>query len=544
MRHILYRPVPCHHGLLDSPLSVARRLHHSALRAAAVTVSLAFAVAAPLSQSAGTPDTPDPAIVAQLQDEGLQRSQVMDTISFLTDVYGARLTNSPQYRAAADWAVGRMRDWQLSNVHTESFPFGRGWSNDRFVARVVTPAPWSITGFPKAWTPGVGPITADVVRVSLDTDQDFALWTGKLRNKIALIEPARPVTAFFEPPGTRRTEQELADLEAQAPLAPSGPRPFNSAPGEFARRRTQFLVREGVAAVFEAGSGRGDHGAVMVMGPIAGGSADAPPTVPQLVLAAEHYGRLVRMVERRVPVAVHLDVENRFHADRLDAQSILAEIPGTDRKDELVMLGAHFDSWHAGTGATDNAAGSAVVMEAMRILRATRVPLRRTVRVALWAGEEQGLMGSTAYVAAQFAERGSMELKPGHAKLSVYFNHDNGAGAIRGVYLQGNDAVRPILRQWMTPFEGWGVKTTTIRPTGDTDHAPFDAVGLPAFQFIQDRLEYFSNSHHSSMDLYERIQPDDVKRNAVLLATFAYMAANRDELLPRKRLPAAREAAR
>ena len=185
-----------------------------------------------------------------------------------------------------------------------------------------------------------------------------------------------------------------------------------------------------------------------------------------------------------------------------------------------------------------------VVMEAMRILRATRVPLRRTVRAALWAGEEQGLMGSTAYVAAQFGERASMELKPGHATLSVYFNHDNGAGAIRGVYLQGNDAVRPIVRQWMTPFEGWGVKTTTIRPTGDTDHASFDAVGLPAFQFIQDRLEYFTTSHHSSMDLYERIQPDDVKRNAVILATFAYMAANRDELLPRKPLPKPRAATR
>lgn len=516
--------------------------HRWALRAAAVAVALTFAVAAPRSQSANASDTPDPGIVARLQDEGLQRSQIMDTISFLTDVSGARLTNSPQYRAAADWAVGRLRDWQLSNVHTESFPFGRGWSNDRFVARVVTPVPWSIAGFSKAWTPGVGPITADVVRVSLDTDQDFALWTGKLRNKIALIEPARPVAALFEPPGTRRTEQELADLEAQTPLAPSVPRPYNSAPGEFARRRTEFFLREGVAAVFESGSGRGDHGSVMVAGPTAGRNVDASPTVPQLVLATEHYGRLVRMVERRVPVTVHLDVENRFHADRLDGQNILAEIPGSDRKDELVMLGAHFDSWHAGTGATDNAAGSAVVMEAMRILRATRVPLRRTVRVALWAGEEQGLMGSTAYVAAQFAERPSMALKPGHGKLSVYFNHDNGAGAIRGVFLQGNDAVRPIFRQWMAPFEGWGVKATTIRSTGDTDHAPFDLVGLPAFQFIQDRLEYFTNSHHSSMDLYERIQPDDVKRNAVILATFAYMAANRDELLPRKPLPTSRAA--
>ena len=246
------------------------------------------------------------------------------------------------------------------------------------------------------------------------------------------------------------------------------------------------------------------------------------------------------MVERQVPVTVFLDVENRFHADTLDAQNLFAEIPGTDRKDELVMLGAHFDSWHAGTGATDNAAGVAVMMEAMRILRAVNLPLRRTVRLALWGGEEQGLLGSTAFVRQHLADRATMQLQPGHATLSVYFNHDNGAGAIRGVYLQGNEGVRPIFRQWMAPFEKWGAGTTTIRPTGSTDHAPFDAVGIPAFQFIQDRLEYFTQSHHSNMDLYERIQPDDVKRNAVLVATFAYMAANRDDRLPRKALPVAR----
>jgi Zn-dependent M28 family amino/carboxypeptidase len=219
---------------------------------------------------------------------------------------------------------------------------------------------------------------------------------------------------------------------------------------------------------------------------------------------------------------------------------LFADIPGTDKKDELVMLGAHFDSWHAGTGATDNAAGVAVMMEAMRILRFSNLPLGRTVRLALWGGEEQGLLGSTAYVTEQLAERASMQLKLGHGKLSVYFNHDNGAGAIRGVYLQGNNAVRPIFKQWMMPFESWGAKTTTIRPTGSTDHAPFDAVGVPGFQFIQDQLEYFSNSHHSSMDLYERVQPDDIKRNAVIVATFAYMAATRDGLLPRKPPPAPR----
>jgi carboxypeptidase Q len=507
---------------------------------AIVAVVTLVASAAPRSEST---DVPDPAIVARIQDEGLVRSQVMDTVAWLTDVHGARLTNSPQFRAAQAWAQQRLSDWQLANVHTEAFPFGRGWSNERLVVRAVSPTPWTITAVPKAWTPGVAPITAELVRVSLDTDQDFKDWTGKLKGRIVLLEPARPVAAFFEPPGTRRTAKELEELEAQAPLTPSAPRAYNTtAASDFARKRTEFLLREGIAAVFENGNGRGDHGAVLVMGPSAARDMNAPATVPQLVLASEHYGRLVRMVDRRVPVTVHLDVDNRFHTDSLDASNLIAEIPGSDRRNEVVMLGAHFDSWHGGTGATDNAAGVAVMMEALRILRALNLPLRRTVRLALWGGEEQGLLGSTAYVREHFADRTTMAIRPDHDRLSVYFNHDNGAGAIRGVFLQGNDGVRPIFRQWMGPFKEWGVGTTTIRPTGDTDHAPFDAVGLPGFQFIQDRLEYFTISHHSSMDLYERVQPDDVKRNAVIVATFAYMAATRDDLLPRKPLPAPRAA--
>lgn len=518
-----------------------RTLHRVPRLVAVVALATLAATAAPRSAST---DAPDPAVVARFQDEAFQRSQIMDTIAWLTDVHGPRLTNSPQFRAATAWAQKRLSDWQLSNVHTESFPFGRGWSNERLVVRAVSPTPWTITAFPKAWTPGVGPITAEAVRVSLDTDQDFKDWSGKLRGKIVLIEPVRPVAAFFEAPGSRHTSKALEELEAQAPLAPSAPRTYSTAASDFARRRTEFLLREGVAAVFENGNGRGDHGTVMVMGPTAARNVNAPPTVPQLVVATEHYGRLARMVERRLPVTVYLDVENRFHAGSPDATNLLAEIPGTDLKDEVVMIGAHFDSWHSGTGATDNAAGVAVMMEAMRILRASNQPLRRSVRLALWGGEEQGLLGSTAYVRDHFADRSTMQLRPEHARLSAYFNHDNGAGAIRGVFLQGNEGVRGIFRQWMAPFEGWGVGTTTIRPTGDTDHAPFDAVGLPGFQFIQDRLEYFTVSHHSSMDLYERVQPDDVKRNAVIVATFAYMAATRDERLPRQALPAPRPVAR
>lgn len=513
------------------------RLRRASRQVALLAAVVLAATAGPSSQSS---DTPDPAVVARFQEEGLQRSRIMETLSYLTDVHGSRLTNSPQFRAAGAWALDRLRDWQLSAVHAEDFPFGRGWSNERSVARVVAPVPWTILGFPEAWTPSVGPISAEVIRVSLDTEEDLRTWTGKLRNRVVLMEPARPVTAFFDAPSTRWTADQLAELEAQAPLAPGGPRAYSSAASDFARRRTDFLLREGAVAVLEAGSGRGDHGTVAVAGRVAGRDPQASPTMPRLAIAAEHYGRLVRVLDRGVPVTVFLDVENRFHTDRLEGQNFFAEIPGTDRKNEVVMLGAHFDSWHAGTGATDNAAGVAVTMEAMRILRMVNLPMRRTVRLALWGGEEQGLLGSTAFVQRHLADRATMQLQPEHATLSVYFNHDNGAGAIRGVYLQGNAAVRPIFRQWMAPFEAWGAGTTTIRPTGSTDHAPFDAVGIPAFQFIQDRLEYFTHSHHSSMDLYERIQPDDIKRNAVILATFAYMAANRDDRLPRTALPAPR----
>jgi Zn-dependent M28 family amino/carboxypeptidase len=251
----------------------------------------------------------------------------------------------------------------------------------------------------------------------------------------------------------------------------------------------------------------------------------------------EHYGRVARMLEKGVPVTIQADIQNRFYDDDLNTFNVVAEIPGTDKATELVMLGGHFDSWHGGTGATDNAAGSAVMMEAVRILKATGLPLRRTVRIALWTGEEQGLLGSRAYVTEHFADRQTMRLKPEHARFSGYFNVDNGTGRIRGVYLQGNEAVAPIFRQWMEPFANLGMTTLSVRNTGGTDHLAFDAVGLPGFQFIQDPVEYGTRTHHSNMDVYERIQPFDMMQNAVIVATFVYQTANRDEKLPRKPLP-------
>jgi Zn-dependent M28 family amino/carboxypeptidase len=257
---------------------------------------------------------------------------------------------------------------------------------------------------------------------------------------------------------------------------------------------------------------------------------------PQVVLAVEHYDRIARILQKKVPVSVELNIQTSM-TDNQDAFNVVAEIPGTDKADEIVMLGAHFDSWHTGTGATDNGAGSAVMLEAFRILKASGLKLRRTVRLALWTGEEQGLLGSKAYVKNTFADKETMALKPAHGKISGYFNVDNGTGAIRGVYLQGNEAVGAVFAQWMKPFESLGMTTLTLQNTGGTDHLSFDAVGIPGFQFIQDELEYDTRTHHSNMDTWDRLQSADMMKNAVIVASFVYEAANRDQMLPRKPLP-------
>ena len=296
----------------------------------------------------------------------------------------------------------------------------------------------------------------------------------------------------------------------------------------------QFFLEEGVAAVLEPG--RGDGGTVFVQSG-GGRNASDPPAPTRIALAIEHYGRIYRTLQKNIPVTMELDVRNTFQDADLNSFNVVGEIPGTDRAGELVMVGAHFDSWHSGTGATDNGAGSAVMMEVMRILKATGVKLRRTVRIGLWTGEEQGLLGSRAYVKDHFADRETMALKPDHAKFAGYFNVDNGTGKIRGVYLQGNEAVAPIFQRWMEPFKNLGMTTLTIRNTGGTDHLSFDAIGLPGFQFIQDPVEYDARTHHSNMDVYDRIQEPDMKQMAVIVASFVYHAANRDQALPRKPLP-------
>ena len=554
--------------------------------------------------------------VARIRDEGMNRSQVMRTASYLMDVIGPRLTGSPNLRRANEWTRQQLQSWGLVNAKLEPWgTFGRGWSLRRFSAQIVEPQSILLIGCPKAWSPGLEePITAEVVYVEGATDQELEKYRGRLKGKVVLSGDVREVQARFEPPALRASDATLLQLanaegtalrpgEARGPTAAERRAAFASTPagrallgGAATRPATEpattqaattspagapattapasgpssrpsnrpwtrtlaFLAEEG-ASVVVTPSFQGDGGTFFIGSaylPLAerdtGQPAtqprrrarpwdvDAPATPPQITVTAEDFNRLVRMIRQGETLKMAVDLQVQFHEEDLSAYNTVAEIPGTDLKDEIVMLGAHLDSWHAGTGATDNAAGSAVMMEAMRILKATGLRMRRTVRLALWTGEEQGLLGSRAYIKEQFGDRQTMTLKPAHAKLAGYFNMDNGSGAIRGVYLQGNEAVRPVFAAWLEPFRPLGMTTLSIRSNGATDNVSFDELGLPGFQFIQDPLEYGTHSHHTNMDVYDRLQGEDLMKNAVIIASFVYHAANRDALLPRKALPPAR----
>ncbi|HEY6945474.1 MAG TPA: M28 family peptidase [Candidatus Acidoferrum sp.] len=516
------------------------RTHRNAL-----LILLLVVVVLPLGAQA--PSTTDLNAIQQIKDEGFNHSQVMDIMSYLTDIYGPRLTNSPNIKQAADWTMGKMKEWQLTNVHLEPWPFGRGWSNERFSLQASSPRPFPLVAYAKAWTPGTnGVVTAEAVWAPIQKEADIEQYRGKLKGKFVLTAQQPETPSHAEAQFHRFADAELAE-EATQPV------PTARAEDRFARFRAQrelnekiqkFLVEEGVAAWLEPSPG--DDGTVYVSG---GGSRNPkdPPAPCRVAVASENYGRLVRMLEKKVPVMLQADIQNKFYDDDQNSFNIIGEIPGSDKAkaDEIVMVGAHFDSWHSGTGATDNGAGSGVMLETMRILKATGVKLRRTVRIGLWTGEEQGLLGSRAYVTQHFgswepdpaaSDKENLKLLAEQTKLDAYYNVDNGSGKIRGIYLQGNEAIAPLFSQWMEPFHNLGMTTLTIRNTGGTDHLSFDAVGLPGFQFIQDPLDYDTRTHHSNMDVYERIQEPDMKQMAVIVASFVYMTANRDEMVPRKPL--------
>lgn len=503
------------------------------------TLAMAFlAPAALLAQ----PEPVDLPTVERIRSEALDRSQIMETMSWLTDVHGPRLANSPGYRRAAEWAAAELKKYGLQNVRLEMVPgFGRGWENTAFMMRAVSPQPFPIIAYPRAWSPGTeGVVRGEAIQVQLDSVADFEKYRGRLAGRFVLLGPARatPVADLDAKP--RYTDSALAAIATPpappAAGAPPGNRGNFAAMQQLAAQRYAFLAAEKVAAVMLPA--RGQEGTVFTDNGFPRGE-NAPPAPPTVHVAIEHYGRIARQLAKGIPVTLELEMRNRFTAVDSNNVNIFAEIPGTDRRlrDEVVMLGGHFDSWHAGTGATDNAAGSAVMMEAVRIIQTLGLKPKRTIRIALWASEEQGLIGSRTYARQQFRDSATAPDKPAQQKVSAYYNVDNGSGRIRGVYLQGNEAVRGIFDAWMAPFRGDGMTTLTIRNTGGTDHLAFDGVGIPGFQFIQDPLQYDTRTHHSNMDVYEQIQPADMRHNAAVVASFVWNTAQRAEKLPRKQAP-------
>jgi len=566
------------------------------LRRSAAVVLLLIFLASPATRLAQTQTAPasdpnDP--VQRIKDEGMNRSQVMQTLSYLSDVIGPRLTASPGMKRANDWTRDQLTKWGLQNAHLEPWgPFGRGWTLKRFSAQVTEPTAIPLIAYPKAWSPGLDtPLTADVVYFDAKTEEDFGKFKGKLNGKIVLTAPMREVSAHFDPLGTRLNEKELLTLADAPEPRTNAPRPnFANNPTiriaqEFANAKMRFFQAEGAALLIDPS--RGDGGTIFVQsaqvprdpnapfltrGP-SPYDKNAPKVTPQLVLAVEHYNRIVRMLQAGEPVKMMVDLSVAWQDADPMGYNTVAEIPGTDLKDQIVMLGGHMDSWHSGTGATDNGAGVSVAMEAVRIIQTLGLKPRRTIRIALWTGEEQGLLGSRAYVTEHFgvlqdpattssttsttttvAGNGNgggngngngtagptLATKPDYEKLSGYFNLDNGTGKIRGVYLQGNEAIRPLFRQWLAPFKDMGATTLSISNTGGTDHLSFDRIGLPGFQFIQDEIEYDTRTHHSNQDVFDRIQADDMKQAATIMAAFVYQTAMRDEKLPRKPAPGAK----
>jgi hypothetical protein len=532
-------------------------------RRLALALVLAACTTAPLAAQ----EKLDWATLGRIRDEGFRRSQVMETAAQLTDVHGPRLTGSPQYKKAADWARQQLETWGLANAHLESWPFGRGWSFERCSAHVLSPTPFPLVALPRAWTAGTsGPVRGKVVRVKAETEADVEALKGKIAGMVLWVGQPRELKGPEDGGVFKRyTDEQLDDLERyQIPGPRGGGRgPFDREAFLKRRRVQQALEKlyaaEKPLAVVEPSERDAN---VLRLGGARSYKKGDPQPVTQLTVSAVQWGRVARLLDRKLEVEVEIDVKAAFHEDDTNGYNVVADLPGTDRKGELVMVGAHLDSWHPGTGATDNAAGSAVMMEAIRILKAVDAKPKRTVRIGLWGGEEQGFMGSRAYVSEHFASRpeppreggadempaflrneppAPMTLKPDHAKLSAYFNLDNGTGKVRGIYLQENAALKPVFEAWMDSVKDLGATRVTMRNTGGTDHQPFDGVGLPGFQFIQDPIEYmegaFFGTHHTDMDVFDRLQREDLMQAAVVIATFAYNAATRDELLPRKPQP-------
>lgn len=496
-----------------------------------------------LSFSGDKSEKVDLHMIARIKNEGFNNSKVMETMYQMTDEIGPRLTGSTGMKNAEQWAKKRLMDWGLENVNIEPWGgFGKGWEVQKAYVALTTPFYQQLMGVPRAWTPGTnGALSGNTVLVKIDSISDMARYTGKLSGKIVVLQPASVENKInFTADSRRMTDSELLkysfDPHMEDGVASTNMKSMAPARTNIRPKIDSFLLNEGAIAVMSGG--RGTLGTVFTSNG-ASRAWDAKPVLPEMELGAESMNRLLRLMDAGKKVTLEMDTRTTFLTTDSMENNVVAEITGTDPKlkTELVMLGAHLDSWHASTGATDNGAGSGVMMEVMRILKVLDVKPRRTIRLVLWSGEEQGLLGSRGYVKNHFADRTTMTLKPDHEKVSAYFNLDNGGGKIRGIHMQGNDEVRPIFEAWLEPFHDLGAKTLSIRNTGSTDHISFDEVGIPGFQFIQDPLDYGTRTHHTNMDCYERLNGNDLMQASVIIASFVYHTAMRDEKLPRKPLP-------
>jgi len=530
----------------------------SVIQALTLGVMLAF-LWLPISGQGAGGSVPLDAI-GRIRQEALEHSQIPELAEYLTDVTGPRLTGSPNIRKAQEYAIERMKSWGVSNAHREAWgPFGRGWSLESVAVSMTAPDFSPIIAYPKAWSPGTkGTIRGEAVFLDASTPAEVERYRGKLKGKIVLLAPARVLKPNFEPLAERATDEELMKL-ANAEPPPNPPQPFRMnaeqrARAELSIARWQLAFDEGAAVVIEPGIK--DAGTVYVTSAVIPYPVDTPDekrahpwdlhppkVIPQVVVAAEQYNRMIRLINRGIPVQLEVNVAVRFHDDDAMAYNVIGEIPGTDLAGETAMLGAPIDSWHTGTGATDNAAGAAVTLEVMRIFQELKLKPRRTVRVGIWSGEEQGRLGSRAYVAQHLASRAAgspagaaITFRPEYEGFAGYFNLDYGSGRLRGIYMQGNEAVRPAFHAWLAPLADLGCSTLTIANIGASDHISFDEVGLPGFQFIRDYMEFGTRSAHTNMDVYDHLMLDDLKQSAAVAATLLYDLAMSDRKLPRKPL--------
>ncbi len=526
-------------------------MYKTTLKTMALCISIAVA------GMANAQEPVDLDMVNRIRDEGFNHSHVMDTLGYMTDIIGPRLTGSPQLRQANDWTLEKFREWGLKNGELEGFEFGRGWSFTKSVVTMTAPREAQLYALPLSWHPGTdGPVQGEVVLIKIDSDKDFEKYEGELDGKIVLLNKAKKASSKDPSmPKYRRLSDD--ELEARTDFNVPVGEPQDSKAFEkrflFEQELFAFLKKEGAVAVVR----RSPRDAAMIEASAYLHKTGQSPEIPAIAMSTEDYERILRILDRDMPVSLRIEVVAQYHDEDTKAYNTLAEIPGKGSNPQIVMAGAHLDSWFIGDGAVDNGAGSAVVMEAARILAALNIKPKRTIRFALWGGEEQGLYGSEQYVRSRLADRPVIDdeersalpaffwfkeswpitTKPGHQKLSAYFNLDNGSGKIRGIYGEGNAALKPIFERWFSPFEDLGANTVSLNKTGGTDHLFFQWVGLPAFQFIQDPLDYGSRLHHTQIDTLDHVSEADLKQAAVIMATFLYHAAMRDERLPRKPLP-------